>query len=58
MFYCHVKEGKIIYSYHDFGTCFFIVEKGSLDMVSVDQERRKVLKANDGTSDNIKDLDS
>jgi hypothetical protein len=49
MFFCEVAEGKKVYSFHDYGTCFFIVERGSLEMVSSDRSRRKILRSNDGT---------
>lgn len=48
MFYCEVREGKTIYSYHDYGTCFFIVDRGSLEMFSQNKDKRKVLRNNDG----------
>ena len=48
MFYCRVPEGKKVYSFHDFGTCFFIVETGSLEMISSERNKEKILKNYDG----------
>ena len=48
MFYAEVKEGHNIFSFHDFGSCFFIVDRGSLEMMSPDKDKRKVLRNNDG----------
>ena len=53
MYFTEVKSGKKVYTFDDHGTCFFIVEKGSLEMMSADRERRKVLKNNDGKTNLI-----
>ena len=53
MFYTEVASGRKIYSFHDHGTCFFIVERGSLEMVSLNREHRKILKNNDGNLSTI-----
>ena len=34
MFYCDINEGEYVYEAGSFGHCFFIVEKGILDMFS------------------------
>ena len=50
MLYCNVAEGTRLYSHDDYGTCFFIVERGRLEMASAGGDRVKVLRANDGNS--------
>lgn len=53
MFYCEVREGKTLFTEHDYGTCFFIVNRGSLELLSENKNKRKVLRNNDGKMDEI-----
>ncbi len=48
MYFAHVNEDEIIYSYQDFATCFFIVQTGSLELTGEDHHKKKILKPNDG----------
>lgn len=47
MYYCKVEEGTTIYQTGTIGYCFFIVEKGILDM-SANDKLKKELKPQDG----------
>jgi cGMP-dependent protein kinase len=47
MFYCDVNEGDYVYENTSMGHCFFIVEKGILDML-VNDKLKKELKPQDG----------
>lgn len=40
MFYCDVDEGTTIYESGTIGHCFFIVEKGILDMSANDKLKK------------------
>ena len=47
MFYCDINEGDYVYEVGTYGHCFFIVEKGILDM-AVNEKFKKELKPQDG----------
>jgi hypothetical protein len=53
MYYVEVEEGNVIYSYSDLGTCFFIVEKGKLELISEDRSKKRTLKPLDGKNEII-----
>lgn len=48
----------MLYSYNDLGTCFFIVEKGKLELISEDRSKKRTLKPIDGKHELMQDLES
>ena len=48
MFYCDVNEDSFVFEAGEFGHCFFIVEKGILELL-VNGKFKKELKPQDGT---------
>lgn len=58
MYYTEVDEGHVIYTYSDLGTCFFIVDKGKLELISEDRSKKRTLKPLDGNNETIQDLDN
>lgn len=47
MFYCEVKAGDTVFQQGEIGHCFFIVEKGYLEIL-VNDKPKKELKPQDG----------
>lgn len=47
MFYCEVKEGDYVFRAGSQGHCFFVVERGSLELL-VDDVFKKEIKPSDG----------
>lgn len=41
MYYTEVKVGTVIYTYEDYGTCFFIVERGKLELRGDEKSKKK-----------------
>lgn len=52
MFSCVVKAGDMVFSQGDVGHCFFIVEKGHLEVL-VNDKPKKELKPQDGRMSNL-----
>ena len=48
MFHCKVKENEILFTYQDNGTCFFIIDKGRMEIKSAGQDKIHILRNNDG----------
>lgn len=48
MYYAQLREGQVLYSFDDTGTCFFIVDKGRLELTTDDRSNRKTLRPLDG----------
>lgn len=47
MFYCEIRNGQILFKQTDAASCFFILEKGSLEVLVNDKAKRE-LKTGDG----------
>jgi hypothetical protein len=50
MYYAELREGQLLYSFEDYGACFFIVDKGRLEITTDDRSHRKTLRPLDGIS--------
>jgi cGMP-dependent protein kinase len=48
MFYCNISEGAFVFETDQIGHCFFIVERGILELI-VDGKLKKEIKNSDGT---------
>lgn len=57
MFYCSIVEGEFVFKEGEKGHCFFVVERGILELI-VDGKLKKEIKNFDGTTTLIKALES